>query len=106
MSRGPVSLGEIAKSTGTSERGLSILLATLAAFGYVKKNGGRYVNTPLAAKWLLDGSPNQMADFMNWWQKLVFEFWDQYFETAIQTGRPPLTIYEWLASRPNHCQHR
>ncbi|MCZ7571701.1 MAG: class I SAM-dependent methyltransferase [Ardenticatenaceae bacterium] len=38
---------------------------------------------------------------MNWWQQVVFEFWDHYFEVAICEGQPPLTIYEWLESQPD-----
>lgn len=101
LSQAPLSAGELAQRTGTHERGMGILLAALEAFGYVEKTGSRYANTPLTAKWLLGNSPSQVADFLTWWQQIVFEFWDQYFEEAIRDGRPPLTIYEWLESQPD-----
>jgi hypothetical protein len=84
------------------ERAATTLLVTLEAFGYVKRTRqGCYVNTPLTAKWLLGTSPSHLADFLTWWRQLVFRFWDTYFEQVMRDGRPPLTIYEWLASQPD-----
>ncbi len=101
LAQRPLTVGELSERTGTNERGMGILLAALESFGYVQTTGSRYANTPLTAKWLLSSSPSHLADFLVWWQKLVFEFWDEYFEETIRNGRPPLTIYEWLESQPD-----
>lgn len=101
LSQGPLTVSELSQRTGTDERGMGLLLAALEAFGYVQKTASRYANTPLTAKWLLGTSPAHLADFLTWWQRLVFEFWDEYFEESLRNGRPPLTIYEWLASQPD-----
>lgn len=101
LSQEPLTVGELSQRTGTNERGMGILLAALEAFGYVQENDSRYTNTPLTAKWLLGSSPSHLADFLTWWQQLVFAFWDEHFEEAMRNDRPPLTIYEWLESQPD-----
>ena len=101
LSQGPLTVGELSQRTGTNQRGMSLLLGALEAFGYVQKTGNGYANTPLAAKWLPGSSPSHLADFLTWWQELVFAFWDDYLEDAIRNERPPVTIYEWLESQPD-----
>jgi biotin operon repressor len=102
LAQEPLSGEELAQRLGLHEQAATTLLATLQAFGYVKRTRhGRYVNTPMTAKWLLSDSPSHLADFLTWWQQLVFTFWDQYFEVVMRDGRPPLTIYEWLESQPD-----
>ncbi len=102
LSQGPLTGEELAQRIGMHERAATALLSTLEAFGYVKRTSyGCYVNTPVTAKWLLSNSPSHLADFLTWWQQLVFTFWDQYFEAVMQDGRPPLTMYEWLESQPD-----
>jgi SAM-dependent methyltransferase len=102
LAQGPLTGEELAGRIGMHERAAATLLATLEAFGYVKRTRqGRYVNTPLTTKWLLSNSPSHLADFLTWWHQLVFRFWDAYFEQVMRDGRPPQTIYEWLESQPD-----
>jgi hypothetical protein len=102
LAQGPLTGEQLAERLSINERAATTLLATLEAFGYVKRTReGRYVNTPLTTKWLLGDSPTHLADFLTWWHQLVFRFWDQYFEQAMRDGQPPQTIYEWLESQPD-----
>jgi SAM-dependent methyltransferase len=102
LAQGPLTGEQLAERIGINERAAITLLAALEAFGYVKQmRQGRYVNTPLTAKWLLGDSPSHLADFLTWWHQLVFTFWDQYFEQTMRDGQPPQTIYQWLESQPD-----
>ena len=86
---------ELAARIGINEPAATTPLATLEAFDYVKRTcQGRYINTPITAKWLLGTSPSHLADFLAWWHELVFTFWDAFFDPIIRDGEPPLTIYQ------------
>jgi 2-polyprenyl-3-methyl-5-hydroxy-6-metoxy-1,4-benzoquinol methylase len=102
LAQRPLTGEELAHHIGINEQAAATILATLDAFGYVKRTRhGRYINTPGTAKWLLSDSPSHLADFLLWWHQLVFTFWDQHFEAIMRDGRPPLTIYAWLESQPD-----
>jgi SAM-dependent methyltransferase len=102
LAQEPLTGEALAQRIGLHEQAATTLLATLHAFGYVKRTRhGRYVNTPMTAKWLLSDSPSHLADFLTWWRQLVFTFWDQYFEVVMRGGRPPLSMYAWLESQPD-----
>ena len=91
---------ELADRLDADEDGLRALLRFLEAQGYVADDGGRYRNTRMTTKWLTDASGTNMAPWLEFWDELVFPFWDEHLETAVRDGGPPGTIYEWFDEEP------
>ena len=81
--------------------GLEPLLGFLDALGYLSRSGDRYSVTAMTEAWLLDG-PESVAPWLSFWEEVVFPFWDAQLETAVRTGEPDLTLYEWLDDHPEH----
>lgn len=101
LASGGMSSAEVAQRIGADGRGVAILLGMLEASGYVRKNGLRYSNTSMTKKWLLRDSPTSVTSFfVDWWDRLVFPFWDDHLEESVRHGKPSQTIYEWLNQRP------
>ena len=94
LSFGPMTTTEITRRIAADERGTSLLLETIKAFGYVKKKKDRWANTAMTAKWLVRSSPNCIADGFSSAQGL-FERWG-YLEESIRRGEPPMLVWEWL----------
>ena len=53
---------EIAQTLGTSEHATDRLMNALCGMGLLKKKGGRFLNTPLAARYLVKDRP----DYPSW----------------------------------------
>ena len=103
LSRGPLTPGEIARRIKADEQGTTLLLEALDSLGYVKKKGGRYANTSMAAKWLLQSSPSTLADGFRFFDSWATEQWE-HLEESIAQGKPAVPFYEWLAERPGGWQ--
>lgn len=54
----PATSAEVAKALSTNPHGTTVVLDALAAMGLLKKNDGRYQNTPIAARFLAEGGKN------------------------------------------------
>jgi len=59
----PISAEEVARRIGTKPEPTSRLLDMLVIIGVITKDGGNYVNTPLAEEYLVEGKPTYMGDF-------------------------------------------
>jgi hypothetical protein len=59
----PISAEEVARRIGTKPEPTSRLLDMLVIIGVITKDGDRYVNTPLAEEYLVEGKPTYMGDF-------------------------------------------
>lgn len=94
-------LAELSEKTRTDEKGLRVLLEVLESFGYVQITRDRYANTRQTSKWLLSSSPGRVLDFLRWWHKLVYKFWDENLEAAVRQGGPKENLYEWISKQPN-----
>jgi SAM-dependent methyltransferase len=55
---------EVSRKKRLNPRAAEIVLNALTAMGMLKKRGGRYYNTPLAARYLVSTSPNSIAPSM------------------------------------------
>jgi 2-polyprenyl-3-methyl-5-hydroxy-6-metoxy-1,4-benzoquinol methylase len=90
IASGKRTIKEIAEATGASERGMTALLNSLVAVGYLKKGGGRYGLQPIAATFLVRGKDQYMGGrariVRNHWNT-----WGQLTE-AIKTGRPIMAV--------------
>lgn len=78
LAAGPCSMEELAKQSGCEPDGLSRLLAALTSLGLLIEHEGRFENGPLAARYLVPGSPSYAGDFLRYrrflvphWQRLV-----------------------------------
>ncbi len=56
---------EIAQTLGTSEHATDRLMNALCGMGLLKKKGGRFLNTPLAARYLVKDRPDYLAGLMH-----------------------------------------
>jgi SAM-dependent methyltransferase len=95
----PSTAAELARRVDASEEGLRLLLELLAAGGYVAETNGRFRDTPMVRRWLLQRAPGAMTDFLTLWQGVAFDLWDN-LEASVRAGRPALPMHEWLAQRP------
>jgi len=99
LSGGPLSAAETARHVLASARGVILLLDALESLGYVRKKGGRYVNTPMTVKWLLHRSPTNLAGGIPFFDSMVFDRWG-HLDESIRRGKPALSGSEWLDQHP------
>src|SRR3990172_801386 len=99
LSGGPLTAAEAARQIEASERGTALLLDALEALGYVKKQDGRYVNTPMTVKWLLRHSPTSLAGGIPFFDSMVFDRWG-HLDESIRRGKPAVCGSEWLDQHP------
>jgi 2-polyprenyl-3-methyl-5-hydroxy-6-metoxy-1,4-benzoquinol methylase len=101
LSDGPATVDDLASWLDCAPDGLDPLLGFLVALGYVSQDGDHYTNTAMTEAWLLDESVS-IAPWLEFWEDVAFPFWDDNLETAVRTGAPPQTLYEWLDDHPEH----
>lgn len=100
LADGPLEAAEVARRVGANEGATGVLLELLATTGYLKKSGGRFRNTAMTSRWLLRGSPDNMIEFVELWQGVLYDLWDGIEET-VRTGRPARSFTEWLSKKPD-----
>ncbi|MFQ5833218.1 MAG: methyltransferase [Candidatus Thorarchaeota archaeon] len=103
LSSDSLAAAEIALQVKADERGITMLLDALEAFGYVKKKGERYTNSAMTVKWLLGDISTSLADTLSYLEKEMLVMWG-YLEECIRRGRPSTTLYEWLDQQPGSWQ--
>ena len=83
LSEGPRTASALARQIGADERGVTLLLDTLEALGYVKKDGSAaYRLTPTFARWLPTFSPHSVRFF----ERVVFDWWEHLDESIRRGG--------------------
>ena len=75
----------MARALGTAERPTDRLLNALCALGLLEKKEGRFANTPLASRFLVEGKPDFFAHLMH--TAHLWETWSTLTE-AVRQGRP------------------
>lgn len=96
----PLDAGALAERTDADPDGVARLCEFLAVEGYLSSRDGGYALAGMTEAWLLDGSPTDLGPFLAFWDELVFPFWQRELETAVRTGAPSQTLYEWLDESP------
>ena len=76
--------------------GVRRLADFLAVQGYLDASGGGYRRTEMTRRWLTDEEGTNMGPWFAFWQELVFPFWREQLETAVRTGGPDQSFYDWL----------
>jgi SAM-dependent methyltransferase len=89
LSERPRSASELARDLGVDERGITLLLETLDALGYVRRNGAAaYTLRPAIGRWLTTFSPHSVKFF----ERVVFDWWNHLDESIRRGGSamPPM----------------
>jgi ubiquinone/menaquinone biosynthesis C-methylase UbiE len=76
---------DIARAAHSSRRGMRMLLDALVAIELLRKKNTRYELSPLAAKFLVRGSPDYTGAFM---ERADFSEPWQHLTKAVRTGKP------------------
>lgn len=97
----PATPAELATRLELDTRGTTALLAYLRETGYVTESGGRYENTTLTRRWMLESTEGGVGAFFVFWDQQVLPFWNEQLGTALETGEPGEHFYAWLADREN-----
>jgi len=101
----PATPDELAERFDLDARGVGALLAFLAETGYVTESGGRYENTTLTRRWLLESTEGGMGAYFVFWDQQVLPFWNEQMGHALETGTPEQNFYAWLSEQPNGWEH-
>src|SRR5262249_29211397 len=63
----------LAAELGTHPEGTRLLLDSLEALGYVRRQGDQYTNTAMTRKWLVSSSQTNFAPFCMFWNTMLTE---------------------------------
>ncbi|MDA0634429.1 methyltransferase [Nonomuraea sp. MCN248] len=100
LAAGPLTPRELAAAAGADPAALEHLLGVLRTTGYVRRDDGRYANTPASTAWLCSDSPTDYGRILGLWQAIVEERWAG-LAGAVRSGTPAGGFYDWLAGRPH-----
>jgi 2-polyprenyl-3-methyl-5-hydroxy-6-metoxy-1,4-benzoquinol methylase len=100
LGKDALSTEELAERLGCTERGFGVLLEMLDSLGYVQHKAGRYANTKMTAKWMLDESSMNFAQAFRYYGDSLGDLWPDLHGT-ITSGRPKLGFYDWLKDHPD-----
>ncbi|RJQ56788.1 MAG: methyltransferase domain-containing protein [Nitrospiraceae bacterium] len=82
----PISAEAVAKKSNTDFRATTILLDALTGLGFIKKQSDKYLNTNLASRFLVSGSPHYQGNIIRHAETL-WQNWSG-LDDAIKTGKP------------------
>ncbi len=94
LAKQPRTIAELAAQLGIQERGLLALMPALAALNYVEERNGRYHNSPLTSKWIVDHDTFDAQALLHFWSKAGCELLPHTTE-IIRTGERPFEFYAW-----------
>ncbi|MCB9450469.1 MAG: methyltransferase domain-containing protein [Anaerolineaceae bacterium] len=103
LATGAKSPQELAQAIAASEKGVTILLNLLASLGYVRQREGRFSNTAMTKKWLLDSGTANFTPFFLYWGALMEHFMPRLAD-SIRTGEH-LDFYGWIENQPEISRH-
>ena len=86
-SRNGVTSATLAAMLGIAERPAEMLLTGCAALGLLRKQGGRYRNTPLADTYLIRGKPYYFGGLVTMADRRLYPAWGRLVE-AVRRNRP------------------
>lgn len=95
----PLSLTELAAGLDVDRQALSLVIAPLTTFGYLRTEGESISTTPYSDPWLFTDHPRGISSSLVFWQAVLDELWSD-LERTIRTGAPVADFYRWLEQRP------
>ena len=87
LATSPMTASETAQWFRIHERPAEMLLTGCAGLGLLRKENGRYSNTPLAYKFLVRGGRYYFGGFVSMLNRRLYSGWDKLPE-AVSTNRP------------------
>lgn len=90
-----MSAEELAGRVHCDERGLAMLLDVLESLGYLKKRNGRYENSRIARKWMLDTSGVNYARGFAYYHGTMSDIFP-HIDKSLAKGAPHINFYRWL----------
>lgn len=85
LERGPSELQELAQSLGANVDALERLLNACVSLGFLKKEGARYSNLPVASTYLVRSSPETLAGYILYSNNALYPLWG-HLEDAVREG--------------------
>ncbi len=82
------------------ERGLLTLLDALEMLGYVEIVNGRYQNSKMTQKWLIEDENYDAAAMFRFWNAAGREL-SPHMAEVIRTGERPFDFYQWVEADPD-----
>ncbi|MBI4687354.1 MAG: methyltransferase domain-containing protein [Nitrospirae bacterium] len=82
----PASAASLSKKLRTDLRATGMLLDALTGLGIIKKQGSKYLNSPLASEFLVSGKPYYQGDIIRH-ADTMWKNWSA-LDKAIKTGKP------------------
>lgn len=98
LRNGGLTCAQVANKLDANERGIGLLLDALEAIGYLEVQDGRYANSAMTAKWMLDDAPQSIAHLFGFFDSVIERC--GYLEETIHTGKPPILGWEWFNQHP------
>jgi hypothetical protein len=104
----PRSLEEIAAATNLALRPAKMVMANLSALGLVKKGDGKFSNLPVAQKFLVQSSEENLAPVLRWAALVIYPGIEDYVRSLRENRNVGVerfkgtgsTIYERLSHDP------
>jgi SAM-dependent methyltransferase len=97
VAKGARTLDALLAATGTSRRGLPLLLDALVGFGLLKRDGprerGQYSNAPDVDAFLVPGKPSYLGGFMRFHGGPIAEHFLKLTD-CVKSGKPVLAVDE------------
>jgi acetylserotonin N-methyltransferase len=90
IEREPASAEKLAAELHVLAEPLERLLDACVGLGLARKQNGIYQNQPVASTYLCRGTPNTLAGYVLYSDKVLFELWG-HLENAIRRGEPQWT---------------
>jgi ubiquinone/menaquinone biosynthesis C-methylase UbiE len=75
------------------------LLTALASLGYVEEKDGRYQNSKMAQKWLIEAEEFDAAALLHFWNAASREL-VPHTAAVIRSGERPFDFYQWVEADP------
>lgn len=99
LDKHPTTADDLARTLEAQPRGIDALLHALEATGYVEVRDGRYTNSAMTRKWLIEDEAFDGPSMMRFWDAALTTLWPNAPE-VIRSGRRTVNIYEWVESDP------
>lgn len=103
LAGGASSAPELASRLQVQERGLATLLDALEALGYVKLQDGRYHNSKMTQKWLIEADDFDAQALLIFWNAASRDLTPHTAE-VIRSGERPFDFYEWVEARQDRSE--
>lgn len=91
LSNGPMTVEEMSRATGASERGLASIMNALTGLELLAKDGASYALTPDSAAFLVSAKPSYLGGMMAHVSSQLIPKWLE-IENIVRTGRPSAQV--------------